>query len=85
MATSEHIYKFSISMSCGGCSSSVERVIKELNGLRSYEVSLTEQRATIVADPSLEYTTVLRAIQKSGKKIISGEADGVSMSIEVEE
>jgi copper chaperone len=46
---------------------------------------LTEQRATIVADPSLEYTTVLRAIQKSGKKIISGEADGVSMSIEVEE
>jgi copper chaperone CopZ len=34
MATSEHIYKFSISMSCGGCSSSVERVIKELNGPR---------------------------------------------------
>lgn len=45
---------------------------------------MAEQMATIVADPSLEYATILQTIQKTGKKIVSGEADGVQMSIELE-
>jgi copper chaperone len=28
----EHQYKFNVSMSCGGCSGAVERVLKKLDG-----------------------------------------------------
>ena len=28
----EHTYKFNVSMSCGGCSGAVDRVLKKLNG-----------------------------------------------------
>jgi copper chaperone len=28
----EHHYKFNVSMSCGGCSGAVERVLKKLEG-----------------------------------------------------
>lgn len=31
----EHKYKFNVSMSCGGCSGAVERVLKKLDGTRS--------------------------------------------------
>lgn len=36
-----------------------------------------------MASPSLSYETVLRTIAKTGKKVNSGEADGVAQSIEV--
>jgi copper chaperone CopZ len=29
---SDHQYKFNVSMSCGGCSGAVERVLKKLDG-----------------------------------------------------
>ncbi len=32
MADQEHQYKFNVSMSCGGCSGAVERVLKKLDG-----------------------------------------------------
>lgn len=28
----EHTYKFNVSMSCGGCSGAVDRVLKKLEG-----------------------------------------------------
>jgi copper chaperone CopZ len=28
----EHTYKFNVSMSCGGCSGAVDRVLKRLDG-----------------------------------------------------
>ncbi|MCJ1236753.1 Cytosolic copper metallochaperone [Varicellaria rhodocarpa] len=73
---SDHHYKFNISMNCGGCSGAVERVLKKLDGVKSYEVSLETQSANIVTEPSLEYDTVLEKIKKTGKKVNSGEADG---------
>ncbi|EEH16528.1 hypothetical protein PABG_06615 [Paracoccidioides brasiliensis Pb03] len=76
MASVEHQYKFNISMSCGGCSGAVERVLKKLDGVKSYTVNLESQTATVVADPSLEYDTVLSTIKKTGKTVNSGEADG---------
>lgn len=30
---SEHTYKFNVSMSCGGCSGAVDRVLKRLDGM----------------------------------------------------
>lgn len=53
--------------------------------MRSYDVSLDTQSATVVADPSLPYETVLRTIKKTGKKVNSAEADGEPKSVELEE
>ncbi|AEO71195.1 fb74beaf-e1e4-444a-bb41-dc6225fcc64a [Thermothielavioides terrestris] len=82
-AVSEHNYKFNVSMSCSGCSGAVERVLKKLEGVKSYEVSLESQTATVVADASLPYDRVLRTIAKTGKKVNSAEADGVPQSVEI--
>lgn len=52
-------------------------------GVDSYEVSLENQTATVVAKPDLAYEKVLQTIAKTGKKVNSGEADGVAQSVEV--
>ncbi|RJE25636.1 copper chaperone [Aspergillus sclerotialis] len=68
-------------MSCGGCSGAVERVLKKLEGVKSLDVSLESQSATIVTEPSVTYETILSTIKKTGKTVNSGEADGQSMSV----
>jgi len=83
--SAEHTYKFNVSMSCGGCSGAVNRVLGKLEGVKSYDVSLDTQTATVVAAPELSYETVLKTIKKTGKKVNSGEADGEEKSIEVPE
>jgi copper chaperone len=131
-AVSGHKYQFNVTMSCGGCSGAVERVLKKLDGastnscarpshslstintfpvpptmtpirfhppcgskrltdnvhvektgVQRYEVSLETQTATVFADESLPYDKVLRTIAKTGKKVNSGEADGVAQSVDV--
>lgn len=99
----EHNYKFNITMTCGGCSGAVERVLKKLEGklhftpesdssplfganisllgVKEFDVSLESQTATIKTEESLDYTTVLEKIKKTGKAVNSGEADGVAQSV----
>ena len=126
-----HVYKFNITMTCGGCSGAVDRVLKKLDGssfhpaplcdfassqldggheleisdrslvysgpaksvwmilqlthdtgVRSYTVSLDDQTASVIAEPTLEYETVLNTIKKTGKKVNSAEVDGVEKSVE---
>ncbi|KAH7367156.1 heavy metal-associated domain-containing protein [Plectosphaerella cucumerina] len=77
----EHTYKFNVSMSCGGCSGAIDRVLKKLDGVKSHDVSLENQTATVVAEPSLSYETVLSTIAKTGKKVNSGFADGEEKSV----
>ena len=48
-------------------------------------MSLDTQTATVIAEESLPYETVLQKIAKTGKKVNSGEADGVAQSVEVKE
>ncbi|QSZ32039.1 hypothetical protein DSL72_001608 [Monilinia vaccinii-corymbosi] len=81
----EHTYKFGITMTCGGCSGAVDRVLKKLDGVKAYEVDLKGQSATVIAKPELDYDTVLRKIVKTGKKVNTGEADGAEKSVEVKE
>lgn len=38
---------------------------------------------TVVAEDKLPYEQVLRSIAKTGKKVNSGEADGIAQSVEV--
>ena len=51
--------------------------------MKSYDVSLDTQTATVVAEPTLAYETVLKTIAKTGKKVNSGEEDGEVKSVEV--
>ncbi|KAI1084038.1 hypothetical protein F5B20DRAFT_363267 [Whalleya microplaca] len=81
----EHTYKFNVTMSCSGCSGAINRVLGKLEGVKSYDVSLDKQEALVVAEPGLDYDTVLKTIKKTGKKVNSGEADGETKSIEVVE
>ncbi|EPQ62839.1 Bgt-688 [Blumeria graminis f. sp. tritici] len=85
MSEAEHNYKFNVAMSCGGCSGAITRVLGKLEGVKSFDVSLENQTATVVAAETLSYETVLSTIKKTGKKVISGEADGESRSIEITE
>ncbi|KAF5642944.1 metal homeostasis factor ATX1 [Fusarium sp. NRRL 25303] len=76
-----HTYEFNITMSCGGCSGAIDRVLKKLDGVESYDVSLENQTAKVVT--ALPYDTVLQKIAKTGKKVNSGKVDGVEQSVEV--
>ncbi|GKZ18860.1 cytosolic copper metallochaperone [Aspergillus brasiliensis] len=78
---SDHQYKFNVSMSCGGCSGAVERVLKKLEGVKSFDVNLESQTANVVTESSVPYDTVLATIKKTGKTVNSGEADGQTMSV----
>ncbi|KAJ5112111.1 Metal homeostasis factor ATX1 [Penicillium argentinense] len=78
---SEHQYKFNVAMSCGGCSGAVERVLKKLEGVKSFDVNLESQTANITTEPTVSYDTVLATIKKTGKTVNSGEADGKIMSV----
>ncbi|GLI73549.1 cytosolic copper metallochaperone [Penicillium ochrochloron] len=78
---SDHQYKFNVSMSCGGCSGAVERILKRLEGVKTFDVSLETQTANITTEPTVSYDTVLAAIKKTGKTVNSGEADGQTMAV----
>jgi len=45
-------------------------------GVKSYDVSLEKESATVVAEPSLDYETVYEKIKKTGKTVFSGINDG---------
>jgi len=51
-------------------------------GVKSYDVSLDTQTATVVTE-TLPFETVLKTIKKTGKKVNSGEADGETKSIDL--
>ena len=57
--------------------------MSNLIGVKSYDVDLKNQSAEVItADDSLDFKTVLSTIQKTGKKVKSGKADGEDMSVE---
>ncbi|KAI4147759.1 MAG: hypothetical protein LQ340_005405 [Diploschistes diacapsis] len=68
-------------MNCSGCSGAIERVLKKMDGVKSYTVSLESQTADVVADASLEYATVLEKIKKTGKTVKGATADGETMAV----
>ncbi|KAI7197247.1 hypothetical protein KC316_g4266 [Hortaea werneckii] len=78
----EHNYKFNVTMTCGGCSGAIERVLKKLEGVKDFDVSLDSQTATVKTEDSVDYATVLEKIKKTGKTVNSGEADGVPQNAE---
>ncbi|KAG6300140.1 hypothetical protein E4U09_007363 [Claviceps aff. purpurea] len=76
-----HTYEFNVTMTCGGCSGAIERVLSRMEGIESYHVSLDTQTARVVT--GLPYEDVLAKIAKTGKKVNSATADGEARSVEV--
>jgi copper chaperone len=84
----EHNYKFNITMTCGGCSGAVERVLKKLDGETTAQAVTHQSSIHTEADvkpPGVknfdDYATVLEKIKKTGKAVNSGEADGVAQAV----
>ena len=44
-------------------------------------MSINTQTASVVTEQNVDYATVLEKIKKSGKKVNSGEADGVAQAV----
>ncbi|KAG0256332.1 Cytosolic copper metallochaperone [Actinomortierella ambigua] len=59
-------YKYDVTMSCGGCSGAITRVLNKLDGVDSFDVSLENQSVT-VNSATLSEQEILIAIQKTGK------------------
>lgn len=68
-----HTYIFNVTMTCGGCSGAVTRVLNKLDGVTNVETSLETQIVSVTTLDSVDYQSVYNAIEKTGKKINSGE------------
>ncbi|KAM0795064.1 hypothetical protein BDR22DRAFT_814174 [Usnea florida] len=75
-----HHYHFDITMTCGGCSGAVDRVLKKTDGLTSYTVSLENQTADVYTD-EVSFETVLEKIKKTGKTVKGAEKDGEGVGV----
>ncbi|KAI4128475.1 MAG: hypothetical protein LQ338_002705 [Usnochroma carphineum] len=76
-----HHYHFNITMTCSGCSGAVDRVLKRMEGVDRYEVSLEGQTADVFAEEGLAYETVLEKIKKTGKVVTRGVRDGSEAAV----
>ena len=63
-------YHFDVTMSCSGCSGAIERVLKRLDGVWSFDVSLDKQTVDVMT--TQPYETIYNTIAKTGKKINGG-------------
>jgi copper chaperone CopZ len=50
-------------------------------GVKSFDVNLDSQTASVVTDASVPYETVLATIKKTGKTVNAGEADGEAKDV----
>jgi copper chaperone CopZ len=58
-------------MTCGGCVASVQRALKQLDGVDKVDVSLAQQRATVDYVPGRVDTASLRsAIEGAGFEVV---------------
>ena len=58
-------------MTCGGCVSSVTKVLQAVNGVAKVDVSLEQNRATIVYDPTQATLTQFKsAIEDAGYDVV---------------
>lgn len=69
---SAHKYHFDVLMSCSGCSGAVERVLKRLDGVEKYDISLEGQTVDVETKDSVDFDTVYQTIAKTGKTINKG-------------
>lgn len=67
-----HKYHFDVSMSCSGCSGAIDRVLKRLDGVDSFDISLEKQTVDVETKDSIDFDTIYQTIAKTGKTIKKG-------------
>eukprot|EP00127_Corallochytrium_limacisporum_P000952 Clim_evm36s33 gene=Clim_evmTU36s33 len=60
-------YKYNVAMTCGGCSGAVERILKRLDGVDSYDIDL-EGKTVKVTSSTLNKDEIMEKIAKTGKE-----------------
>ncbi|KAF9897840.1 Cytosolic copper metallochaperone [Lobosporangium transversale] len=60
------VYKYDVTMTCSGCSGAVTRVLNKLDGVKTFDVSLENQKVIVESD-TLTEEQILATIQKTGK------------------
>ncbi|KAL8627517.1 hypothetical protein Q9189_006781 [Teloschistes chrysophthalmus] len=71
-------------MSCSGCSGAVDRVLKKMDGIENYEISLENQCADVWTGESVGFEAVLEKIKKTGKTVTGAWRDGVVVEVKPE-
>lgn len=66
-------------MTCASCVKRVEKAISKVEGVDSVTVNLATEKATVQAQPSLDYQSVVQAIHKMGYTVI---ADTTNLEVE---
>ncbi|KAJ1829092.1 Cytosolic copper metallochaperone [Coemansia sp. RSA 2599] len=66
-ATTVSAYEFEVAMSCSGCSGAVERALKKVEAIESFDVNLKEQRVRVTT--ALTKDAILEIIKKTGKAV----------------
>lgn len=59
-------YKYTVGMTCSGCSGAVTRVLTKAQGVESFNVNLETQLVTVNSN-ALSQEQVLEIIRKTGK------------------
>ncbi|KAL9617731.1 MAG: hypothetical protein Q9160_007505 [Pyrenula sp. 1 TL-2023] len=75
-----HHYNFTVRMTCSGCSGAVDRVLKRMDGLNSYNVDLETKKVDVYTD-TVGFADVLEKIKKTGKAVEAAEEDGKSVDV----
>ncbi|CAO3672048.1 unnamed protein product [Umbelopsis ramanniana] len=60
-------YKYTVAMSCSGCSNAVNRALNKLEGVEKVDIDLEKQ--LVVVDATVPQEKVLETITKTGKAV----------------
>ena len=57
-------------MTCQGCVARVQRQLASVPGVHRVDVSLSDQRARVLADPAVADTALTRAVRRAGSEYL---------------
>jgi copper chaperone len=89
----EHVYKFNVSMSCGGCSGAIERVLQRIDGQSSLPRPLSEaaplRLLAPASSPNTPHLSLFALLQlligSTGVKFYSVDLDSQTAEVNVDE
>lgn len=67
--------QFSAEMSCEGCSGAITKILQKIAGVSDIDCSIPEQKVTIMADNSIDPSSILERLR------VWGEAAGKQVNL----
>jgi len=62
-------YAYNVTMTCGGCSGAVNRVLSRMPGVEKIDIDMDKQLVTVHTTDAVSHDQVLEAIKKTGKAV----------------